>query len=47
MRTTFFREQHEIPRKTLREWVARELGPHADKWEKAALEILSKRFGWG
>src|SRR6478672_8086150 len=37
MLTTFFREEHEIFRKTLREWVAKELAPYATEWEKAEL----------
>ena len=37
MLTTFFGEEHEIFRKTLREWVQKELVPHVDRWEKAEL----------
>jgi len=37
MLTTFFREEHEVFRKSLREFVAKELAPHADEWEKAEL----------
>ena len=35
MLMTFFREEHEIFRKSLREFIAKELAPHADEWEKA------------
>ncbi|HEX8953654.1 MAG TPA: acyl-CoA dehydrogenase family protein, partial [Polyangia bacterium] len=35
MLTTFFREEHEIFRKTLRDWVGKELAPYANEWEKA------------
>src|SRR5262245_58509919 len=35
MPQTFFTEEHEIFRKTLREFVARELHPHASAWEAA------------
>src|SRR5215475_14861722 len=45
MLTTFFREEHEIFRKTLRDWVAKELAPYATEWEKAELfprEIFKK-----
>src|SRR3954470_19454688 len=37
MLTTFFGEEHEIFRKTVREWVQKELVPHVDRWEKAEL----------
>src|SRR5258708_26559236 len=37
MLTTFFREEHEIFRKTLRDYVAKELAPYVDEWEKAEL----------
>lgn len=49
MLTTFFREEHEIFRKTLRDWVQQELAPHADAWEKAELfprEIFSISRQW-
>ena len=45
MLTTFFREEHEIFRKTLRDFVAKELAPHVDEWEKAELfprEVFKK-----
>ena len=45
MLTTFFREEHEIFRKTLRDWVAKELAPYVNEWEKAELfprEIFKK-----
>ncbi|HWE29118.1 MAG TPA: acyl-CoA dehydrogenase family protein, partial [Polyangia bacterium] len=45
MLTTFFREEHEIFRKTLRDWVLKELTPYANEWEKAELfprEIFKK-----
>src|SRR5262245_20060684 len=45
MLTTFFREEHEIFRKTVREWVQRELAPHAEAWEAAELfprEVFQK-----
>src|SRR3954467_3111543 len=35
MLTTFFTEEHEMFRKSLREFIARELRPHVDEWEKA------------
>src|SRR5258708_3881358 len=37
MLTTFFGEEHEIFRKTLREWVQKELVPHVAEWEEAEL----------
>jgi citronellyl-CoA dehydrogenase len=37
MLTTFFREEHEVFRKSLREFVAKELAPYANEWEKAEL----------
>ena len=45
MLTTFFREEHEIFRKTLRDWVAKELAPYANEWEEAELfprEVFKK-----
>src|SRR6476646_7582465 len=45
MLTTFFREEHEIFRKTLRDWVQKELVPHVEEWEKAELfpnEVFKK-----
>jgi citronellyl-CoA dehydrogenase len=35
MLSTFFREEHEIYRRALREFVAKELAPHVDEWERA------------
>jgi len=35
MLQTFFREEHEIFRRTLRDFVAKELAPHTDEWERA------------
>lgn len=35
MGNSYFREEHELFRKTVREFVERELTPHADEWEKA------------
>lgn len=35
MLMTYFREEHEIFRKSVREFVARELAPHAEAWERA------------
>src|SRR5262249_41291856 len=37
MLMTFFKEEHEIFRKTFREFVEKELAPHVDEWEKAEL----------
>jgi citronellyl-CoA dehydrogenase len=37
MLTTFFRDEHEIFRKTLRDFVEKELAPHVDEWERAEL----------
>jgi citronellyl-CoA dehydrogenase len=37
MLQTFFKEEHEIFRKTFREFVAKELAPHVDEWERAEL----------
>jgi citronellyl-CoA dehydrogenase len=37
MLTTFFRDEHEIFRKTLRDFVEKELVPHVDEWEAAEL----------
>src|SRR5690349_9157316 len=34
MLTTFFTEEHEIFRKTLRDFVAKELAPHTTEWEE-------------
>ena len=34
MLKTFFREEHDIFRKTFRDFVEKELQPHADEWEK-------------
>ena len=34
MLMTFFREEHEIFRRSLRDFVARELAPNADEWER-------------
>jgi citronellyl-CoA dehydrogenase len=47
MLTTFFREEHEIFRKTLREFVAKEMTPYVDEWERAELfpRELFKRCG--
>ena len=45
MLTTFFREEHEIFRKTLREFIEKELAPHTDEWEKAEIfprEVFKK-----
>jgi len=45
MLTTFFREEHDIFRKTLRDWVAKELAPYVNEWEKAELfprEVFKK-----
>ena len=35
MLMTFFREEHDIFRKSLREFVAKELAPHTEEWERA------------
>src|SRR5262245_11090860 len=35
MLTTFFKEEHEIFRKSFREFVEKELRPHTDEWERA------------
>ncbi len=35
MLTTFFREEHEIFRKTLRDFVSKELAPYTTAWEEA------------
>ena len=47
MLTTFFGEEHELFRKTLRDFVAKEMTPHADEWEakKAFPRELFKRCG--
>jgi citronellyl-CoA dehydrogenase len=47
MLMTFFREEHEIFRKTLRDFVAKEITPNAEAWEKAKLfpRELFKRCG--
>ena len=45
MLTTFFSEEHEIFRKTVRDWVEKELAPHAAEWEQAELfprEVFKK-----
>ncbi len=47
MLTTFFREEHEIFRKTLRDFVAKEMQPFANEWEAQKLfpRELFKRCG--
>ena len=47
MLMTFFREEHDIFRKTLRDFVAKEMTPHADEWEhkKEFPRALFKRVG--
>src|SRR5258705_7774318 len=35
MLQTFFTEEHDLFRKSVREFVERELQPHADEWEEA------------
>ena len=47
MLTTFFRDEHEIFRKTLRDFVAKEMTPFADEWEakKEFPRELFKRCG--
>lgn len=45
MLMTFFEEEHEIFRKTFRDFVEKELAPHAEEWEKAQLfprEVFTK-----
>jgi citronellyl-CoA dehydrogenase len=37
MLTTFFGEEHDIFRKTLRDFVDKELAPHVDEWEREEL----------
>jgi citronellyl-CoA dehydrogenase len=37
MLTTFFRDEHEIFRKTLRDFVQKEIVPYVDEWERAEL----------
>jgi citronellyl-CoA dehydrogenase len=37
MLTTFFREEHDIFRKTLRDFVEKELAPHVNEWEEKEL----------
>ena len=37
MLTTFFTEEHEIFRKSLREFVAKELAPNVKEWEENEL----------
>ena len=37
MLQTFFSEEHEIFRKGLRDFIAKELAPHANEWEKAEI----------
>ena len=41
MLNTFFTDEHEIFRKTLRDFVVKELAPHVDEWEKAELFAAS------
>ena len=47
MLMTFFREEHEIFRKTLRDFVAKEMTPFANEWEanKLFTRELFKRCG--
>jgi len=47
MLQTFFTEEHDIFRKTFRDFVARELAPHADQWERDKLfpNEVFKRMG--
>ena len=45
MLMTYFKEEHDIFRKSFREFVEKELAPHVDEWEKAELfprEIFPK-----
>ena len=37
MLMTFFQEEHEVFRKSVRDFVEKELAPHVDEWEKAEL----------
>src|SRR5262245_37602254 len=47
MLMTFFREEHEIFRKTLREFIQKEITPYVNEWEKAELfpRALFKKCG--
>src|SRR5688572_4861706 len=47
MLMTFFREEHEIFRKTLRDFVAKEMAPYANEWEakKEFPRSIFKRCG--
>ncbi len=47
MLMTFFREEHEIFRKSLRDFITKELTPHADEWEhnKEFPRSMFKRCG--
>jgi citronellyl-CoA dehydrogenase len=45
MLMTYFKEEHDIFRKSFREFVEKELAPHTDEWEKAELfprEVFTK-----
>ncbi len=47
MLTTFFTEEHEIFRRSFRDFVEKELRPHADEWERAEIfpREVFKRMG--
>ncbi|MBP6741535.1 MAG: acyl-CoA dehydrogenase family protein [Deltaproteobacteria bacterium] len=34
---TFFREEHEMFRKSVEQWLAKEIAPHVEEWERAEL----------
>lgn len=37
MLMTFFREEHEMFRKSVEQWLAKEVAPHVEEWERAEL----------
>jgi len=37
MLMTFFREEHEMFRKSVEQWLAKEIAPHVEEWERAEL----------
>jgi citronellyl-CoA dehydrogenase len=47
MLMTFFREEHEMFRKSVEQWLAKEIAPHVEEWERAELfpQDVFKRAG--
>jgi len=47
MNTMFFTEEHELFRKSLRDFLHKEVVPHIEKWEKSGTieRFIWKKFG--